>query len=69
MGEDARRRHSLAALGVAPVLLLLAVAVWFVSDRLVTIWPLRPSDDRMGRRRAASRARTWRRRACRVGLH
>ena len=39
MGEDARRRHSLAALGVAPVLLLLAVAVWFVSDRLVTIGP------------------------------
>ena len=39
MGEDARRSRSLATLIVAPSLLVLAVAVWFVSDRLVTIGP------------------------------
>src|SRR5258705_6666108 len=39
MGEDVRRSRSLATLVVAPSLLVLAVAVWFVSDRLVTIGP------------------------------
>ena len=39
MGEAARRSHSLAALGIAPFLLALAVAVWFVSDRLIVIGP------------------------------
>jgi hypothetical protein len=39
VGEPARRSHSLATLSIAPLLLLLAVAVWFVSDRLVTIGP------------------------------
>jgi hypothetical protein len=39
MGEPARRSHSLATLGIAPALLVLALAVWFVSDRLVTIGP------------------------------
>jgi hypothetical protein len=39
MGEDARRSRSLATLIVAPALLVLAVAVWFVSDRLVVIGP------------------------------
>ena len=37
MGEAARRSRSLATLIVAPALLVLAVAVWFVSDRLVVI--------------------------------
>jgi uncharacterized membrane protein (GlpM family) len=39
MGVDARRSRSLATLIVAPALLVLAVAVWFVSDRLVVIGP------------------------------
>jgi hypothetical protein len=39
MGEAARRSRSLATLVVAPSLLVLALAVWFVSDRLVTIGP------------------------------
>jgi hypothetical protein len=39
MGEPARGSHSLVALGVAPLLLLLALATWFVSDRLVVIGP------------------------------
>jgi hypothetical protein len=39
MGVPARRSHSLATLGIAPALLVLALAVWFVSDRLVTIGP------------------------------
>ena len=39
MGEAARRSRSLATLVVAPSLLVLAVAIWFVSDRLVVIGP------------------------------
>jgi hypothetical protein len=39
MGEPGRTSRSLAALGVAPLLLLLALAIWFVSDRLVVIGP------------------------------
>jgi hypothetical protein len=39
MDEPARRSHSLATLGVAPSLLVLALATWFVSDRLVAIGP------------------------------
>jgi len=39
MVEAGRRSRSLAALSVAPLLLVLAVAVWFVSDRLVVIGP------------------------------
>jgi hypothetical protein len=39
MGEDACRSRPLATLMIAPSLLVLAVAVWFVSDRLVTIGP------------------------------
>jgi hypothetical protein len=39
MVEAGRTSRSLAVLGVAPSLLVLAVAVWFVSDRLVTIGP------------------------------
>ena len=39
MVEAGRRSRSLAALGVAPLLLLLGLAIWFVSDRLVVIGP------------------------------
>jgi hypothetical protein len=39
MGEAARGSRSLATLIVAPALLVLAVATWFVSDRLVVIGP------------------------------
>ena len=42
MVEAGRRSRSLAArgrLGVAPLLPLLGVAIWFVADRLVTIGP------------------------------
>ena len=39
MGEDARGSRSLATLVVAPSLLVLALAIWFVSDRLVVIGP------------------------------
>lgn len=39
MVEAARRGHQLVALGIAPSLLLLGLAVWFVSDRLVIIGP------------------------------
>jgi hypothetical protein len=39
MVEAGGTSRSLAALGVAPLLLLLALAIWFVSDRLVTIGP------------------------------
>jgi hypothetical protein len=39
MVEAGGRSHSLATLIVAPLLLLLALAIWFVSDRLVTIGP------------------------------
>jgi hypothetical protein len=39
MGEPARGSRSLATLSVAPSLLVLAVAIWFVSDRLVVIGP------------------------------
>jgi hypothetical protein len=39
MAKAARRGHSLAVLGVAPLLLALGLAVWFVSDRLVIIGP------------------------------
>jgi len=39
MVEAGRRSRSLAALGVAPLLLVFAVAIWFVSDRLVVIGP------------------------------
>jgi hypothetical protein len=39
MVEAGRGSRSLAALGVAPLLLLLGVASWFVSDRLVVIGP------------------------------
>jgi hypothetical protein len=37
MSEPAHRSHSLAELVVAPSLLVLALAIWFVSDRLVVI--------------------------------
>ena len=39
MDEAARRSQSLATLIVAPSLLLLAVAIWFASDRLIVIGP------------------------------
>jgi hypothetical protein len=39
MVEAGGRSHSLATLIVAPLLLLLGVAIWFVSDRLVVIGP------------------------------
>src|SRR5207244_6674206 len=39
MVEAGGRSRSLAALGVAPLLLLLGLAIWFVSGRLVTIGP------------------------------
>ena len=39
MVEAGHRSRSLATLVVAPSLLVLALAVWFVSDRLVTIGP------------------------------
>ena len=39
MVDPGRRSRSPAALGVAPLLLLLGLAIWFVADRLVTIGP------------------------------
>ena len=39
MVEAGGRSRSLTALGVAPLLLLLGVAIWFVADRLVTVGP------------------------------
>jgi len=39
MVEAGRRSHSLATLSVAPSLLVLALAIWFVSDRFVVIGP------------------------------
>ncbi len=39
MVDAGRRSRSLAELGVAPLLLLLGLAIWFVADRLATIGP------------------------------
>jgi hypothetical protein len=39
MGEPARRSRSLATQGIAPSLLVIALAIWFVSDRVVVIGP------------------------------